>query len=644
MCGFGGILRTDGQPIPERWLNIIDARIAHRGPDGHGTFTDRVEQAADGATRTTAIALVHRRLSIIDIEGGHQPMVWSPTAPSPPAPEGGNPEHGTIAVVFNGCIYNHRDLRAALEDEAHHFTTDHSDTEVLIHGYRQWGAELEHHLEGMYAFALWDSANARLLLGRDTFGEKPLYVRWSVAGNDAIIAFATDARALAQLDHAPPQGPPALEDGNPPAQHATQWLERYLQTGYNWDPQTVYHVGTDRRPGVVATPINIVTETDAIIPKRPQHETAQAEFEQLIDDAVAQRLEADVPLGCFLSGGVDSSLITALAVSHKPDLRTFTVRMPDERYDESPYAEAVAEHLGTNHTTLDVAINPADDLVHLIHTLGQPFGDSSILPTYWVSKAAREHVRVALSGDGADELFLGYDRYMRARALMRHHRALKWIPGSWFGRWHPKSRRHKLGRLGAMARDSYRTGIIAMEAVFAHRQITELLGRSPRKPVYVNPGFDPMLALRTADLQHYLPGDLLTKVDTASMAVALEVRAPYLDSAVVDAAVNTPTWILAPNNKPKHILRRIAGKYIPAELLDRPKMGFAIPIGEWFRNDFGNMKSLLLDHLNAPQPFSPFELNAEAIQSMIDQHMSGAYDHGQRLFALLTLAIWARMA
>ncbi len=654
MCGIGGILRTDGGPIDPNWLNIIDARIAHRGPDGCGTFTDRVEQTIEGATRITEIAFIHRRLAIIDLDDGHQPMLSPPSSPdlqpsaqSPPSPEGGiaPTDPDLIALIFNGCIYNHRELRTELQSLGHVFATHHSDTEVLIHGYRQWGKDLEDHLEGMYAFALWDRANARLVLSRDTFGEKPLFVRWSVAGNDKIVAFASDARALAQLDdlthNSQPQSPASPDAGMPPN---TTYLERYLQLGYNWDEHTVYQSSTPANACVFTSLPTSTAEPEKILPDRPRIETSQAEFEKLLDAAVAQRLEADVPLGCFLSGGVDSSLLAALAIRHKPDLQTFTIRMPDDRYDESQHAESVADHLGAQHATLDVAINPAEDLVHLIATLGQPFGDSSILPTYWVSRAARQHVRVALSGDGADELFLGYERYMAARALIRHRRALKWIPRSWFGKWHPKSRKHKLGRLGEMARDSYVNGIIAMESIFSQRQIADLLGRPALDPVWVAPDFDPMLTLRNTDLQHYLPGDLLTKVDTASMAVALEVRAPYLDSNVVRAAVNCPTYMLAPNNSRKHILRSIAAKYLPQHIIDRPKMGFAIPIGEWFRNDFGNMRTLLLDHLSVPHPFGQFTLQRSAIDTLLAQHDSGDYDHSQRLFTLLTLAIWAQLA
>ncbi|MCZ6834225.1 MAG: asparagine synthase (glutamine-hydrolyzing), partial [Planctomycetota bacterium] len=499
MCGIGGILCKSGNPIPDEWLDAIDARIVHRGPDKAGRFRDRVEHETPDGVIVTEIALVHRRLSIIDLESPEQPMI---------SKQGRDKSEGLLALVFNGCIYNHRELRQELEAEGHVFTTDHSDTEVLIHGYRQWHHELNEHLEGMFAYAIWDRTRGSLMLGRDWFGEKPFYMRWGINDDQATVAFASDAKCLATLD------------GCKPVSRRLHWVEQYLQLGYNHAGQTIYD-----RAGVQQVEPNIVDLNAELIPAKQRLETPLDDFETLIENAVKTRLEADVPLGCFLSGGVDSSLIAHFAKKHKPDLRTFCVKMPDVRYDESEHAQFVADHLGTDHTTLEPSIDPANDLIRLIDILGQPFGDSSILPTYWVSKAAREHVKVAISGDGGDELFLGYDRYMHARALMRHRRVLKWIP-RWFGRSaHPKTKRHKLGRLGVMARDLPALGILTMESIFNQEQIKLLLGRRPNDPVEHMPGWDAMQALRRYDLCNYLPDDLLCKVDTASMSVALEVRA-----------------------------------------------------------------------------------------------------------------------
>lgn len=629
MCGIAGILRRDGHAIPDEWLDAIDTRIAHRGPDGQGVFRDRLD--ADAERPPIDLAFIHRRMSIIDLEDGTQPMV---------SQHGRTEEEGVVAVTFNGCIYNHRALRRELESHGHRFRTDHSDTEVLIHGYREWGSDLADHLEGMYAFAIWDRVRRSLMISRDWFGRKPLYVRHVVDDGLDVLAFCSDARALAQLADR------YLPDVDGPGVQA--WCGSYLQLGYNWKGSSIYR-SADAVDQVTQLPPTVTDLAKGWLAKKPaggppEHaDEIDARIEKLLDDAVARRLEADVPLGCFLSGGVDSSLIAACAVRHVPDLRTFAVRMPDERYDESAHAQIAADHLGTKHTTLDVEMNPAEDLVHLIRLFGQPFGDSSILPTYWVSKAARKHVKVALSGDGGDELFLGYERYMAARHLVRHRRVLRWLPGGLGRRAHPKSKRHKMGRLGAMARDLPRLGVLAMESLFTQSQIRDLLKDARLSAPEQSWGWDPMQSLREIDLRSYLPDDLMTKVDTASMAVALEVRCPFLDRELAQAAMEMPTYQLAPRGQRKGLLRRIARRLLPAEIVDRPKMGFAIPVSEWFRDDHGDMRTLLEDQLGSPEPFGDLPVDAAVARRFMTEHIDGGIDHGQRLFALLTLSLWSHL-
>ena len=665
MCGIGGIVRTDGKPIPEEWLDAIDARIAHRGPDGTGRFRDRVEYTdASGAQRVIEVALVHRRLSIIDPADGTQPMI---------SERGRNDEEGLIAVVFNGCIYNHHELRRKLEAAGHAFLTDHSDTEVLIHGWREWGPALPQQLEGMYAFAVWDRQQRTLTLARDTFGEKPVYYRAteSVANDDItlfvpVFAFASEVVSLQRI----PAPDPVCGDS---CRH--QWLIPQIMFGYTDgiipgpDLTDVHEVEPDdvitfdagtrelRFPPPDAQN-NSVGHDPSTPPSSAGH--ANRSIEALIEQAIARRLEADVPLGCFLSGGVDSSLIAHFARKHKPDLMTFTVRMPDSRYDESAYAQQVADHLRTDHHTLDVAMNPAEDLIHLIHTLGQPFGDSSILPAYWVSKAARQHVKVALAGDGGDELFIGYDRYLAAPLLARHWRWLRLLPTDFLHRFHPKSRWNKLARLVDMARDYPTLNVAATESYFTRRQLERLAPsmKPGRWVCSIDEDHDiefalaglglqhlhddhPTEALRRFDLDLYLPNDLLRKTDTASMAVALEVRCPFLDGDLAHAVLAMPISDLLPNGERKGLLRQIARQYLPAAIVDRPKMGFAIPIGEWFRTDFGGMKTLLLDHLHSADPFGPVSLDQTAVQRLIDDHLTSRREHGHRLFLLLTLSIWA---
>jgi asparagine synthase (glutamine-hydrolysing) len=605
-------------------MKAIDARIAYRGPDGEGSFRDLVKNE-DGKC-VAAVALVHRRLSIIDHAGGVQPMV---------SEQGRTADEGLVAVVFNGCIYNHRDLRAELEAEGHEFVSDHSDTEVLVHGYRQWGPQLTDHLEGMYAFALWDRARCSLVLARDWFGEKPLYVRHGIGENPRILAFSSDARSLAHLTKA------RLPD--PRGDFVSTWGDHYLQLGYNRSGTTIY--GSPRDDRIVSVPPAVSESIDTLLPVNADQPLDEDRVESLLDDAVAGCLEADVELGCFLSGGVDSSLVALFAHRHREDLPTFTVRMPDRRYDESAYAQQVADAIGTRHTTLSVAPRPADDLQFLVRTLGQPFGDSSILPTYWISRAAREHVKVALSGDGGDELFLGYERYVAARHLARHSWWLRLLPKSFLDETHPRSLRHKLGRLGDMAREYPELGVIATESLFTSQQIADLTGRPPPEPVSVPAGADALRTLRREDLVEYLTYDLLVKVDTASMACGLEVRAPLLNRDVARAALAASTAHLLPGRRRKGLLRAVARRHLPAPLVDRAKMGFSIPIGEWFRNDYGSMRTMLLDQLlRSRDPFGPLTLDRNAIKRMIDEHLSRQRDHGQRLFALLTLSLWARMA
>jgi asparagine synthase (glutamine-hydrolysing) len=619
MCGIGAILRAGGDAIPDAWLDALDARIAHRGPDGQGRFRDRVELSTPSGRRVIEVALVHRRLTVLDPAGGAQPMV---------SKRGRSAAEGLLAVVHNGCIYNHRELRRELESKGHRFKTNHSDTEVLLHGHREWGAELQDHLEGMYAYALWDRGAGALYLGRDWFGEKPLYYRLEAgAEGTRLLVAASDAAAVADVAQAAPAGPEDLR----------LWLARYLRFGRAWGGRALAPGGAIVESVAPSVPPDVIAAPEGGRAIDPQ------ELESLLEQATARRLDADVPLGVFLSGGVDSSLVACFARRHRPDLRTYTVRIPDARYDESAHAEAVAAHLGTWHTTLQVAARPAEDLVALIAQLGQPFGDSSILPTCWVSRAAREHVTVALSGDGGDELFAGYDRYLAADILERHWKLLRRLPRRLLRRSEPRGLLHRLGRLGGMARAWPEWGVLATEALFDGEQVRALMGGDPPPPdhVFPEPG-RAAAALRRADVSGYLPDDLLCKVDTAAMSVALEVRAPFLDRDLARAALTAPLDSLTPGRQRKGLLRQIARRYLPPAVVDRPKMGFAVPVGRWFRTDFGGLRGMLLDHLHSTEPFGPVTLDRRAIRRLVDEHMSTVFDHGQRLFALLTLAIWAR--
>ena len=636
MCGIAGILRvhppgTTAPPpheaIPEAWLDILDESIKHRGPDGQGRFRDRAVRT-DGTV--VDVALVHRRMAIIDLMDGAQPMVSS---------KGRNEHEKLVAIVFNGCIYNHRKLRTALEAAGHRFETDHSDTEVLVHGWRDRQHRILSEAVGMLAAAIWDHHAASLVLGRDYSGEKPLY--WSRLDPETI-AFASTCAGLLRLRATLGKA----------VSCSRQILTNWVRMGFHHQPPGSLYAVEPRSWisfGAVEESGPIHAEPDW--PDEPT--PGRARFtDELLRRAVATRLESDVPLGCFLSGGVDSSLIAAYASKITPDLQTFTVRMPDARYDESPFAEAVSRHLRTRHTTLDCSPRPAEDLPRLIRQLGLPFGDSSLLPTYWVSQSAGRHVRVALAGDGGDEFFLGYERHVTAGALTWGSLLLRLVPSGFLRSADPKSSRAKVRKALSAAK---RNDFYELLALYQHEDLHNVLPSSDSAEVstqrlWVSRWNHGRTALSHIDQTDYLPNDLLRKTDTASMSVPIEVRSPMLDHTVI-----AWTWALGPRrlmpfHRRKGLLRQVARKYLPAEIVDRPKQGFAIPIGDWFRNDYGGMKQLLLDHLNSTDPWPGIgvDLNRPFVRQMLDEHMgtgpSGRIvrDHSQRLYMLLVLSIWAK--
>lgn len=719
MCGIGGILRVwpadqrelalrtpHAGSIPEEWLNILDDSIRHRGPDGQGRFRDRALRA-DGCV--VDVAFVHRRLSIIDHAGGSQPMVWLGTPPlrggqllssdelarhnarilntdwtdlRPDAHAPASERRGTrIAVVFNGCIYNHRELRAELQHAGHVFTSDHSDTEVLVHGWREWKEGLPQRLDGMFAFVVWESATARLFCARDHYGEKPLHTTAAPDSGAPIreFAFASTSSALSRfgairgetvvLNRASlipsvrlgfPQGdllagqrsvgpscclsvhmpaPFVFEgDNRPTMTDCTEWS--YAPSAYDG------YVSSG-----AATRMNFPTVDD---------------IDTALGDAVSRQLDADVDIGVLLSGGVDSSLVALLAGRSRP-IDTFTVRMPHPGFDESPYAAMVASAVGSRHHTLECAGNPCDDLAGLITRIGMPLGDSSLLPTAWVARAARNSVRVVLTGDGGDEMFAGYDRYRAMRLLRSAGFWVSLVPPILDGaaRTLGSERAYRLLSAARLWRNQY----LELLAVFNARELAELLG-TQRQPssqqqwegLIAGPhaSFGPTLR-RTFDngpdddINNYLPNDLLMKVDSATMSVALEARAPFLASTIGKVARTASLESLMPRGRQggrKGLLRAVARKYLPAEIVDRPKMGFAIPVGEWFRTDYGGLRTMLLDHINSTEPFGPpllgIDLNMKFIRQMLDEHlgtgMSGRIkrDHSQRLYMLLVLSIWAK--
>ncbi len=619
MCGIAGIIRFDGQAVDPKRLKAMHAHIKYRGPDGEGTFHDHIPLADGTAVDAT---LLHARLSILDRVGGSQPMRSTP-------PDVDDPN--LVVVVFNGCIYNHQSLRRELQAAGHQFQSDHSDTEVIVRGYQEWGPEkLPEHLEGMYAIALWDRRLRSITFIRDRAGEKPVYVwvhRNDKDGRVVEVSFASSVSALlAGASESPPQ----------PSLHP--WFFNLLWQGYCMPNFLPFHDMHLIEPGCVVTIDELLSSP---IDPRPYWNTSGSPqegtpelFDELLRTAVLSRLESDEPLGCFLSGGIDSALIAKYAHEAIPDLRTFCVRMPDQRFDESTEAQQTAQFIGTNHTTLDTATDPATDLVHLIEQLGLPFADSSILPTYWVSKAARNEVKVALSGDGGDELFLGYERHLAAGWLQKRRHWLRLIPEWPLNRFHPRTRMHKASRLGSAARGA---GMNDLAPFFSTRRLSKLLTNFKFRS---DGDFGGTLQVAGEIFGNYLPNDILCKVDTASMAVALEVRAPFLEQNLMENVMRTPVHTMIQGNVRKGMLKKVARMHFDSMMVDRPKRGFSIPIGEWFRDDYGGLGTLLQDALHSTEPFGPIPIRLDRARAMLNSHMRGSVDHGHRLFALLTLAIW----
>lgn len=627
MCGIGGILRIGPRSapataqIPDAWLALLDRALAHRGPDDAGIHRDATPLPGDPSS-TVHIALVHRRLAIIDPACAAQPMVRGQGAHS-------------HALVFNGCIYNHRTLRTQLTSYGVHFDTDHADTEALLQAVRTWGDDGLGRCDGMFALGLWDRARATLLLARDTAGEKPLY--YTTALPFPGVAFASTAAALAQL---------LIAIGKPPTIDPAA-IARWLRFGFAdvtpWTEIQALPPGTQATFGAASD--NPRPRMRAGTPPRPLADASDAK--SLIFAAVRKRLDADVPIGCFLSGGVDSSIIAAAAQAalreHGRVLSTFTVRMPNAAYDESEYAQQAASALGTSHRVLDTPppnAAPAD-LERLIAQMGLPFADSSLLPTYWISAAARHHVKVALTGDGADELFYGYDRYRAAGLLEALSPIAQNLPTRLFASLSAPRAKGPRSRLVRLARAAKGDGYLDLISIIDRLALTELMGEERSAASAPEAVGDP----RAQDLRFYLPDDILRKTDTGSMAVALETRAPFLARAVWEAAQVTRQDVHTSGGRPKALLRAVARQLVPAAIVDRPKMGFAIPIGAWLRDQKSGLGPLAWDLLTSPDPF-PGSVGAliprEPVRRMLDQHRAGAADHSQRIYGLLVMALWCR--
>jgi asparagine synthase (glutamine-hydrolysing) len=616
MCGIAGMVQThpDGA-VNEAVIHGMCEAIVHRGPDDEGIFVK------DG------VGLGMRRLSIIDLAGGHQPVFN---------------EDKTVWIVFNGEIYNFLELRPELERRGHRFST-HSDTEVIVHLYEEYGAECVQKLRGMFAFALYDERAGRLLLVRDRLGKKPLHY----AVQNGTLLFASEMKALLAVR-------PELAKVDQPA------LLQYMYFGYIPDPATAFepirklpagHLLEFERGNVQVRQYWDLPEYGTYDPA--SEEEVLEELEARLAEAVRIRLIADVPLGAMLSGGTDSSTIVALmARASSQPVKTFSIGFQQADFNEAPYARLVAEKFGTDHHELIVEPDLVDTVTHLTAHLEEPFGDSSMLPTYFISCLARKHVKVALTGDGGDETFAGYDRYR----IHLHDRAYERIP-DWtkrlyrehVHRWVPYAMpgRNLAYSISLPWQERYTEGVSFQSFQREMGVLSEDFVGGNGAPLkafreYLDkaPAHDPLSRVLYLDTKTYLPGDILTKVDRMSMATSLEARVPMLDHVFLEwVTALAPRWKMR-NGSQKFILRKLAERVgVPKEVLNRPKRGFSLPLGHWMRHE---LKDLVQTILLEPRTLQRGYFNPRGVRRMLAEHFDQRRDHSARLWRLLMFELWHR--
>ena len=617
MCGIAGIFQPSGADVDQAMLQRMTASLSRRGPDGAGFHVE------------PGVGFGHRRLSIIDVEGGHQPMFN---------------EDRSVVVVFNGMIYNFTSLWSELQALGHVFRSDHSDTEAIVHAWESWGTDCLQHLNGMFAFTLWDRNRGQLFMARDRLGKKPMHYARTPAGG---LLFASELCAFETI-----QG---IDRGLSP-----QAIDDFFAFGYIPDPATIYrgihkleaaHFLLIERNGDTAGPqrwwsaptdTRATDEAEAILELRAQ-----------LTDSVRLRLASDVPLGAFLSGGVDSSAVVATAAGLQSEaLTTFTIGF-DGAEDETPFARMMATRYGTDqHDERASAVDMIDAARRQGKIFGEPFGDQSSVPTHAVCRLARRHVTVAVSGDGGDEVFAGYRRY-RWHSLtegVRRH-----IPAP--------LRRHALGRLAAIypkldraprfLRAKHTLTELSLDSALGYARMLTKVHHAQRRALFspslraALDGHDPnarivdlmdnagtedaLLQAQLVDIRTYLVGDILTKVDRTSMDNSLEVRAPFLDHRFVAWGLGLPAELKLRGGAGKYILKKALEDRVPSEILYRPKQGFATSLQALFAQAADRLRARLLGA--AMRDCGLFDL--QAIARLVDQHAHGSFDHSGALWLLL---------
>ena len=619
MCGINGILTLIPNPGITADIRLMNNQIIHRGPDdeGYELYEDR-------------LAMGMRRLSIIDLEHGHQPLFN---------------ESRDISIVYNGELYNFRELRAQLQLEGHTFHTS-SDTEVVLRMYETWGAEMLSMLNGMFAFSIHDARKGELFIARDRFGEKPLYY----FNDDSRFIWASELKSIIAVH-------PELKQISPDS------LSLYLTLTYIPAPYTIYKDVKKLEPGkylkVSTKDLTIKTEsywTTNIEPAEQlkDYSVTKKELRNLLFDSVEKRMVADVPLGVFLSGGVDSSIVAAVmsAVSGKK-INTFSVGFENKRYDESERAELAASHIGSVHH--NAVLNYAeilDELDQIVLNYDEPYGDSSCLPTWFVSKHAAKQVKVALTGDGGDEVFGGYTKYLLhtygkmyqdlAPAFLQ--KALgKVVKSSLWKSSDTRSLSSKLKKMiEATGNDTATNHLNAVSLGFKPHEL-ELLLKKPLPtdlsrfiPVHTA-NTDPLKLARDIDIKLSLEGDLLVKVDRASMLCSLECRAPFLDHRLAEFTNRIPDQFLIKGNNKKRILKDTFEDLLPAGFFNSPKSGFEVPVSHWFRNE---LKTDLLHTLSDENCSEHGFFNYAYITSLLTEHIDGNIDHSYKLWSLYCFQKW----
>ena len=615
MCGIAGIMSFAGQPVSLDELREMCAAISHRGPDDEGLYLGRDK----------SVGLGMRRLSIIDLQTGRQPV---------------HNEDGTVWVVFNGEIYNFRDLRRTLEQRGHVFSTA-TDTEVIVHLYEDFGPRCVEHLRGMFAFALWDVRSRTLLLARDRLGIKPLYY----AETGGRLLFASELKAILQA---------------PQVERSLNWRAvSHLFTCLTTPPAESIIEGVHK-----LEPAHILIASPGKIPRierywevrfEPDYSRSEEEYaEELrerLEESVTLHLESDVPLGAFLSGGIDSSSVVATMARLVPGpVKTFSIGFPDQDFNELDHARLVAKGFGTEHHELILEPNVVDTLEELAWYLDEPFGDPSAIPTFMVSKLAADHVTVVLSGDGGDELFAGYDKYL----VEGRERRFRFVPAGikrqlcLLSRLMPEGMRGRnlLRRFSLPEVERYLDAITlfrleAKQRLFRKEAFERLFDYEPFRleAEELKHGDGHWLTrLQALDLKRYLPLDILTKVDRMSMAHSIEARVPLLDHKLVEFAATIPPELRLRNGTTKYIFKQAMRGILPDEIIDRPKHGFAVPLGRWFRGQLGSfVRELLLSETSRRRGI----FNTAYIEQLVQRHENGR-PLDWHLWTLMSFELWCR--